>query len=86
MKLILVGPGELQIGLDIANITAIQILRSEQEDLTISFAENRLAKGDWQRLSDTLSATASSQTIRTYMFQSLQGDVPCCRWSSNSDH
>ena len=74
MGLTRAGPGELQLGLDVANTDTIKILRPEQEDLTISFAENLLAKGDWQRLSDTLSTIASSPTIRTYKFQSLQGE------------
>ncbi|MCJ1244666.1 hypothetical protein MMC30_001865 [Trapelia coarctata] len=66
------GPGELQIGLDVANPSTIKILRSEQEELTISFAENLLAKGDWQRLFDTLSTISSSPNIRTYKFLSSQ--------------
>ena len=70
------GPGELRLGLDVKNTTTAKLFRSAQTDLTISFAENLLAKEDHALVASTLSAIASSATIRAYKFPTPEGQPP----------
>ncbi|OAX84535.1 hypothetical protein ACJ72_01104 [Emergomyces africanus] len=67
-----IGPGELEVALDVSIPTAISILRPPQVDLGISVAENLVPKetpGDMTRLLKTARTTT---IIRRYNFSSLQ--------------
>ncbi|MCJ1476277.1 hypothetical protein MMC13_004943 [Lambiella insularis] len=66
------GPGKLQLSLDLADNTVVKLLRSEQKDMTISLAKNLLPKGARQDVAETLSKIATSSTIRSYKFHSVQ--------------
>lgn len=67
------GPGDLKIGLDVQNHNAFYMLRSQQEDLTVSVAENLVRKDLPDRLTEFLQAAKTKAMIRRYHFASLEG-------------
>ncbi|KAI9821128.1 MAG: hypothetical protein M1827_003862 [Pycnora praestabilis] len=66
------GPGELQLHLNVNNATELKVLRTVQEDMTISMAENQISKSMAIAFVELLTTVATSDTIRTYQFRSLK--------------
>lgn len=66
-----VGPGELQIQLNVEDPNEIKLLRPAQQDMTWCFADNRLPEVDVNSLSSMLQMYSTSPTVRTYKFRSL---------------
>ena len=63
----------MHLKLDATEANTINLLRHPQGDLTLSYAENLLAKGDRDALAKTLSTIAGSPTVRKFKFRSLEG-------------
>ncbi|KKA20432.1 hypothetical protein T310_5551 [Rasamsonia emersonii CBS 393.64] len=66
------GPGEMKIALDVNKNTVFYMLRSGQEDLTVSVAENLVRKDLPDRLTEFLQAAKTKPMIRRYEFASLE--------------
>ncbi|PGH14538.1 hypothetical protein AJ80_05858 [Polytolypa hystricis UAMH7299] len=65
------GPGELKLSLD-ANIPAgISLIRSPQEDLTVSVAENLVPKEHAEKMAAFLTTARSTPIIRRFNFVSV---------------
>ena len=67
------GPGDLKINLSVDAPTAISVLRSPQEDMTVAVAENLTQKEMPGRLAEFLKVARSNSIIRRYEFGSLSG-------------
>ncbi|PGH06293.1 hypothetical protein GX51_02490 [Blastomyces parvus] len=67
-----IGPGELEIALDVTIPTAMSILRPPQLDLGISVAENLVPKETPGDMAKLLKLSQTSTVIRRYNFSSLQ--------------
>lgn len=65
------SPGELLLRLPVTQPTTLQILRSPQDDLTISLDTRHSPPHLPQHLSELLQTTTSKPTIRTLIFPSL---------------
>lgn len=68
----------MKIGLDVNKNTVFYMLRSGQEDLTVSVAENLVRKELPDRLTEFLQAAKTKPMIRRYEFASLEGGWWCC--------
>ncbi|KAH8692351.1 hypothetical protein BGW36DRAFT_363345 [Talaromyces proteolyticus] len=66
------GPGELKISLDANFNTALYMYRAQQEDLTVSIAENLVEKDLPDRVTQFLEAARSKAMVRCYEFATLQ--------------
>ncbi|KAI9830537.1 MAG: hypothetical protein M1819_005495 [Sarea resinae] len=66
------GPGELQLRLNVKSPTEIKLLKPPQEDLTMVIAENQVSKQLPDALDELLKTAANSSTVRTYDFHSLR--------------
>lgn len=69
------APGELHLNLSVHAPTEMKLLRPSQEDLTVCMVENLLPAGSPETLKELLQEVASSETIRSYSFYTLQGTV-----------
>ncbi|CRG91567.1 Protein stoned-B [Talaromyces islandicus] len=67
-----IGPGEMKIGLDTNFDTALYMYRAQQEDMTVSIAENLVEKELPDRLTQFLEAAKTKPMIRRYEFSSLE--------------
>ncbi|KAJ9200424.1 hypothetical protein DTO164E3_3999 [Paecilomyces variotii] len=67
-----IGPGELKIGLDVGKKTVLNVYRPPQEDMTISVAENLVAKDYPETVTKLLQLMKSTPLVRKYEFASLQ--------------
>jgi hypothetical protein len=67
-----VAPGELKIRLEVNDAKALLILRSPQEDLTISVSEAQVSRELPKELGEALQTVQQSQTIRTLKFLNLK--------------
>ncbi|KKZ61239.1 hypothetical protein EMCG_04111 [[Emmonsia] crescens] len=67
-----IGPGELEIALDVSIPTAMSILKPPQHDMGISVAENLVPKETPGNMSQLLKAVQTTTIIRRYNFSSLQ--------------
>ncbi|KAL2374534.1 hypothetical protein BDBG_04709 [Blastomyces gilchristii SLH14081] len=67
-----IGPGELEIALDVTIPTALSILRPPQLDLGISVAENLVPKETPGDMAQLLKIAQTKAVIRRYNFSSLQ--------------
>ncbi|KAI9773173.1 MAG: hypothetical protein M1840_008294 [Geoglossum simile] len=68
-----IGPGQLQLGLNVESPLEARILRPNQEDITIAITENKTPKETVQALGDLLEKIHKYDTIRTYTFRALKG-------------
>jgi len=66
------GPGELRIRLDVRNLNELKILRGTQQDMTMSLFDAQASNAMPAELTKVLSTVARSDTVRTYVFPSLQ--------------
>ncbi|PHH86978.1 hypothetical protein CDD83_9468 [Cordyceps sp. RAO-2017] len=67
-----VAPGELRMRLEVSNARMLRVLRQAQKDMTVSVSEAQVPKELPRSLSDALQLLMTSQTIRTYEFNSLK--------------
>ena len=67
-----IGPGELKVRLDVNNPNELKVLRQPQQDMTVSVSESQVSKELPHELTELLTTIATSETIRTYTFPSLQ--------------
>ncbi|KAI9778724.1 MAG: hypothetical protein M1839_007955 [Geoglossum umbratile] len=65
------GPGQLQLGLNVESPLEVRVLRPSQEDITIAITENKIPKEAAQALKDLLEKIRNYDTIRTYIFRNL---------------
>ncbi|KAI9836344.1 MAG: hypothetical protein M1837_003392 [Sclerophora amabilis] len=65
------SPGQLLLELDPAMTPTLKVLRSSQEDLTISIAENLIPDHLRRAVKEVQQTILTSTTIRTFMFHSL---------------
>jgi hypothetical protein len=63
----------MKIGLDVNKNTVFYMLRSGQEDLTVTVAENMVRKELPDRLTEFLQTAKTTPMIRRYDFASLKG-------------
>ena len=61
------------MSLSIEALTEINFFRLRQDDMTSSFASNKLIREEVETLCSTLECLATSSTIRCYRFSSLTG-------------
>ncbi|KAL8822471.1 MAG: hypothetical protein Q9191_006793, partial [Dirinaria sp. TL-2023a] len=66
------GPGELQISLAADKPTEITLLRSPQQDMTVSFASNIVSASRAQALSESVQTLSTLPSKRSYSFHSVQ--------------
>lgn len=71
--LILAGPGELKLGLDVTNRTGLSLYRPGQTDMTLSVAENLAPAEVTDSLSELLPTTMVKPMIRRFNFATLDG-------------
>lgn len=66
-----VAPGELKIRLDVHDLTAIQILRQPQQDMTVAVSEAQVPRELPRDLTEALAVLKGSATVRRFQFKSL---------------
>jgi hypothetical protein len=69
------GPGELRIGLDVNRNTVLNVWRQNQEDMTVSVAENLITAELPDKLTGFLQAAKSKVMVRRYDFATLEGTL-----------
>ena len=67
------GPGELQIGLNVKEQTTLKILRPPQEDMTLSLVDNMVPKEVQEAVAGLFRLLTTTFTTRIYTFPSLNG-------------
>ena len=65
------GPGELQMNLNIDEVNEIKLLRPPQSDMTCSMIDGKVPKEELDTICRTLQMMAKSMTVRRYQFCSL---------------
>jgi hypothetical protein len=67
-----VGPGELNLRLDVNSSTELKILRQPQQDMTISVSESQVSRELVREVIELLETISKSESTRTYTFPGLQ--------------
>jgi hypothetical protein len=70
----------MQIRLDVGRIPELKVYRPPQEDMTISIAESEVKSDVPERLDALLQAISVSNTVRTFSFTSLEGEITTSNW------
>jgi hypothetical protein len=65
----------MQIRLDVGRTPELKVYRPPQEDMTISIAESEVKSDVPERLDALLQAISVSNTVRTFSFNSLEGET-----------
>jgi len=66
-----IGPGELKFRLDISALNELRLWRQPQQDMTIVVSQQTAVQSP-HVFTETLQAVAKTETVRTYVFPSLQ--------------
>ena len=72
-RLICIGPGDLQISLDVDLLKEIRILRQNQGSITGSFSNSRLSSEEVNMLCHSLEQYSVATIIQCFKFQTLEG-------------
>ncbi|KAI9791277.1 MAG: hypothetical protein M1816_004058 [Peltula sp. TS41687] len=65
------GPGQLQIRLDVSSSADVKIYRTPQDDMSIRVASDHLAKDVPNTLNNLLKKIYTSDSVRTFSFHSM---------------
>jgi hypothetical protein len=69
----MIGPGELKLGLDINNRTGLTLYRPEQKDLTVSIADNLTNPEMPDKLTDFMQLAMTRPMVRRFDFATVKG-------------
>ena len=64
--------GEMQMNLSVTDFNEVKLLRPPQPDMTWSLIDGKLSKEELDSILQTIQKIATSTTVRTYRFRSLQ--------------